>query len=104
MENDTFDIRQFAQYVCASLGSSWTVKELTGLQDENNVWHYADIVDSVTGAKLCFTRVWGQTRTWGQRTHVHISGQFDNRDAQGNEFWNLPYNVSRPTINSAIAK
>lgn len=99
MENESFNIREFAGLIANALGSSWTVKPLTQNQIEDGYTPiYADIVDSKTEATIGFSRV------WNKKTHVHVSGSYPYRDAEGKTFWNLPYNVENPSINSAIAK
>lgn len=81
MENETFDIREFAGQVCKSLGSTWSVKELTPTQIEYGPSStYTDITDSITHAKIGFHRV------WNKKTHVSVSGSFPDRDADGKVF------------------
>lgn len=99
MENDSFNIRDFAGYVAGWLGRRWMLKPLTQIEiEDGGLPHWAEINNIETGAKLSFTRA------WNRRTHVHISGQFDNRDANNKEFWHLPYNTEKPSINCAIDK
>lgn len=99
MENDSFNIRDFAGHVAVFLGQHWMLKPLTKIEiEDGGLPHWAEINNIETGAKLSFTRA------WNRRTHVHISGQFDNRDANNKEFWYLPYNTEKPSINCAIDK
>jgi hypothetical protein len=94
-----FKLGAFAADVAKALGPTWTLKPRTSDQDDFDAYaHYAEINDSAMQARIGFSQV------WNKKTHVHISGAYNDRDAKGKTFWNLPYGTKNPDINSAIAR